>query len=105
MANPFEKSSEFFSGAFSKLQDASGKESARQRSEFLGERYAADADQASLYGAVPPEQGPYGEDQGPFDEVESVKRDLLDKSMRRKASTNGSFVFRAGGGINPAIKS
>lgn len=105
MPNPFEKSARFFESAYGELEDASQSEGAQERPGFMNTRYTADSDQASLYGAVPPQTGPYGEDQGPYEDIESVKEDLLQKAKSGRPSSNGAFVVRAGGGTNPAVKS
>jgi len=105
MANPFEKSARFFGNAYGKLEAATEAESFQERPGFLNNRYVADSDQASLYGAVPPQMGAYGEDKGPYEDIESVKEDLLQRAKSGKQSSNGSFVVRAEGGTNPAVQS
>lgn len=104
MTNSFEKSARFFGNAYGKLEAATEAEGSQDRPGFLNNRYVADSDQASLYGAVPPQTGPYGEDEGPYEDIESVKEDLLQKAKSGRSSSNGAFVVRAGGGTNPAVK-
>lgn len=101
--NPFGKAGAFFGSAFRDMTQASEFQERMQRSGLDNTRYEADADQSYMYGAVPPQTGTYGVDQGPADDTESVKRELL-ASAKQQRSSNGHIAVRASGGINTAVK-
>lgn len=103
--NPYAQASKFFGSAFNAMEQASENQAREQGAGFDDSRYGADTDENYLYGSVPPQMGPYGEDQGPVTDVNSVKEDLLSAARERKRPSNGHISIRAGGGINPAVKS
>jgi hypothetical protein len=103
--SPFGKASEFFGAAFNDMERASDMQERIQGTGIRDARYGADYDTSSMQGAVPPQSGPYGEDQGPADDLENLKRDLLSAARERRRPSDGSLVIRAGGGYNPAVKS
>lgn len=103
--SPFGRASEFFGAAFNDMERASEMQERIQSPGMDDTRYRSDYDNSYMQGAVPPQSGPYGQDQGPADNLESLKRDLLSAARERRRPSNGSLVIRAGGGYNPAVKS
>lgn len=103
--SPFGRASEFFGAAFNDMERASQMQERIQGTGMDDARYGASYDSSYMQGAVPSQSGPYGEDQGPTDDLESLKRDLLSAARERRRPSDGSLVIRAGGGYNPAVKS
>jgi len=104
-SSPFGRASEFFGAAFNDMERASQMQERIQGTGMDDTRYDAGYDASYMQGAVPPKSGPYGEDQGPAPDLESLKQDLLSAARERRRPSNGSLVIRAGGGYNTAIKS
>lgn len=103
--SPFGRASEFFGAAFNDMERASEMQERIQGTGMDDTRYDAGYDTSYMQGAVPPQSGPYGQDQGPADNLETLKRELLSSARDRRRPSNGSLVIRAGGGYNPAVKS
>jgi hypothetical protein len=103
-SSPFSKAGAFFGAAYNDMERAS---QAQERVQGYGAddaRYDATYDTDYMRGAVPPQMGPYGEDQGPATNVEDMKREMLNKARANQRPSDGSLILRAGGGTNPAIK-
>lgn len=103
--SPFDRAGQFFGTAFNDLEQASDAQARQQGAGVDNARFSANYDQNYLFGSVPPQMGPYGENQSTTPNVESVKEDLLSAARERRRPTNGHISIRAGGGINPAVKS
>lgn len=101
----FNRAGDFFGSAFNKLERASEQQERTQGTGMADARYESDYDTSYLGGAVPPQKGPFGEDDGPVDNIESLKTELLETAREQKRPSNGSVVIRAGGGTNPAVRS
>lgn len=104
-SSPFSKASAFFGAAYNDMERASQAQERIQGEGMDDVQYDANYDTDYMRGAVPPQMGPYGEDQGPASDVEDMKREMLDKAREKQRPSNGSLILRAGGGTNPAIKS
>lgn len=102
-ASPFGRAGEFFGAAFNDMERASDMQAQIQGAGMADARYGADYDGAYMGGAVGPQSGTYGQDEGPAYDIESLKRELLSIAKERRPS-NGSVIMRAGGGGNPAVK-
>lgn len=103
--SPFGRASEFFGAAYNDMERASQMQERIQGNGMDDAQYDANYDTSYMRGAVPPQMGPYGEDQGPAADVEDMKREMLNKAREKQRPSNGSLIVRAGGGSNPAIKS
>jgi hypothetical protein len=102
--DPYSRASQFFGGAFNAMERASDNQARMQGVGMDDARYSADYTPSYMQGAVPPQMGPYGEDQEPTSDVENIKREMLNKAHEKQRPSNGSLILRAGGGTNPAIK-
>lgn len=102
-ASPFGRAGEFFGAAFNDMERASDMQARIQGTGVADARYGADYDGSYMSGAVAPQSGPYGQDDGPAYDTESLKRELLAIAKERRPS-DGSVIMRAGGGGNPAVK-
>ncbi len=102
-SNPFNQASKFFGEAYNNMEQASLMQERMQGVGDADTQYAPQYDADYLYGAVQPQEGPYGVDNKPVVDVDQVKEDLLRRS-RETRSSNGSTVVRAGGGTNYAVK-
>lgn len=103
--SPFGKAGQFFGTAFNDLAQASNTQTKMQGRGFADAQYDSEYDDSYMEGDVAPQTGTFGVEQGPVDNVESVKEDLLSAAKERNRPTNGSVSVRAGGGINPAVRS
>lgn len=101
----FGRAGQFFGGAFNDLERATKMQEKIQGIGVGESRYNADYDTDYLQGAVPPEFGTYGQQQGPADDVEDLKNELLRSAREQQRPSNGSVIIRAGGGTNPAVRS
>ena len=101
--SPFGRAGEFFGAAFNDMERASDMQARIQGGGMADARYGSDYDGAYMSGAVGPQSGPYGQDEGPSYDIETLKRELIQTAKDRRPS-NGSVVVRAGGGTNPAVK-
>jgi len=103
-SSPFSRASEFFGAAYNDMERASQAQERIQGGGMDDVQYDANYDAEYMRGAVPPQSGPYGQDQGPDTDVEDMKREMLDKARPRQRPSDSSLMLRAGGGTNPAIK-
>jgi hypothetical protein len=104
-SSPFGRAGEFFGAAYNDLERASEMQTRIQGNGMDDTQYTADYDSAFMRGSVPPQQGPFGMQQGPDTDIEGLKRELLATARSNQRPSNGSLIIRAGGGYNPAIKS
>ena len=104
-SSPFNKASAFFGAAYNDMERASEMQERIQGGGMDDAQYDANYDTNYMRGSVPPQMGPYGEDQGPAADVEDMKSEMLNKAREKQRSSDGSLILRAGGGTNPAIKS
>ena len=102
--SPFGRASEFFGAAFNDMERASEMQERIQGGGTTDAQYDANYDTDYMRGSVPPQMGPYGEDQGPASDVEDMKSEMLNKAREKQRPSDGSLILRAGGGTNPAIK-
>ena len=103
--SPFGKASQFFGAAFNDLAQASNMQTKMQGRGFADAQYDSEYDDSYMEGDVAPQTGTFGAEQGPVDNVESVKEDLLSAAKEKNRPTNGSVSLRVGGGINYAVRS
>lgn len=103
MESPYGRAGQFFGTAFNDMAQASKKQTQMQGRGFDDAQYDSEYDQSYMEGSVPPQTGTYGTQQGPVDNIESVKEDLLSAAREKRRPTNGHVAVRAGGGINSAI--
>jgi hypothetical protein len=102
--SPFGRAGQFFGGAFNELERATEMQERIQGVGIGDSRYASTYDTEYMQGAVPPQTGPYGEQQGPAADVEDLKNELLQTAREKNRPSNGSMAVRAGGGANTAIR-
>lgn len=102
--SPFGKASQFFGTAFNDLAQASNMQTKMQGRGFADAQYDSEYDDSYMEGDVAPQTGTFGIQQGPVENIESVKEDLLSAAKERNRPTNGTVAIRAGGGINPAVR-
>jgi len=103
--SPFGKASQFFGTAFNDLAQASNTQTKMQGQGFADVQYDSEYDDSYMEGNTEPQTGTFGAEQGPVDNIESVKEDLLSAAKEKNRPVNGSVAVRAGGGINPAVRS
>jgi hypothetical protein len=104
MADNFAGAGSFFNRALAAQQSAA----AGQRDSDRG--YADDAErnpfsQSLHIGAVPPDVNQVSEEDSPQSNfLSDVKEDLLSRAQQKRRPTDGEPAYRAGGGINYAVK-
>ena len=103
-SSPYSRASAFFGAAYNDMERASQMQERIQAPGTDDAQYDSNYDTSYMRGAVPPQMGPYGEDQGPATDVEDMKRELLSTARAKQRPSDGSLILRAGGGTNPAIK-
>lgn len=103
-SSPFNQASEFFGIAFNDLTQASEKQTRMQGKGFSNTQYDSEYDSSYMEGNVEPQTGAFGSQQGPVNDIESVKKELLSTARQKNRPSNGTVSVRAGGGLNPAVR-
>jgi hypothetical protein len=104
MANYYDAAGQFFDKAYASQSLAAAAQ--RQKSE----RYDDDADinpySTALHtGSVPPDVNQGGTQQGEINNyITDVKEDLISQAKEKRRPVDGEPAYRAGGGINYAVK-
>lgn len=106
--DPFARASSFFSQAFDAQANAANQQVKAQRAGMQDARYDADQDGYTFSGPVPPQSGPYGDNEGPIsaspDFLESMKSDMLAQARAKRRAETPTIAVRAGNGINTAVR-
>lgn len=106
--DPFARASSFFSQAFDAQANAANQQVRAQRAGMQDARYDADQDGYAFSGPVPPQTGPYGDNESPVsgspDFLESMKNDMLNQARTKRRAETPTIAARAGNGINTAVR-
>lgn len=104
MADYFTNAGKFFDKAYASQTMAAA--SQRKQSERMDDDADINPYSTSLHtGSVPPDVNQSGTTQGDInDYVSDVKEDLISKAKEMRRPSDGEPAYRAGGGINYAVK-
>lgn len=104
----FSRAGSFFSKAFDEQANAANQQVKAQRGGMQDARYDSDQDNYSFSGPVPPQDGPYGDNESPVsgspDFLESMKADMLAQARAKRRAETPTIAVRAGNGINTAVR-